>query len=177
VTLGSLEYTYCTETDVDTLLSAEAKNLWLDDNSDHAVDSTERARLTTQGINWATSRVNFYCQRRYESSDLADSWLVNDWATVVAVRWLCTRRGNSVPQSIQALYDEVIGDLEQVRDGKMQLPDIGSRSVEWMVWSNVKVDWRYPLRRVRVQRPISERSERNYRQRNDTVADHIREDY
>lgn len=167
----ALEILYCTRADVEAILSQEGVELRLDDDGSGQVASTELARLTTQGINYASSRVNFYCLAKYEASELAKSWLVNEWATIIAARWLCSRRGNSPPESLENLYEQVLEDLKGIRSDEAQIPDIGPRDAAWPAWSNISFDTRYQLRRLRVERPISEQTTPNYPQHRDVAAD------
>jgi hypothetical protein len=168
---AALSYTYCTATDVETLLSDEGVDLRLDDDGAGTVSPTELARLETQGINYAASRVNFFCMPRYDAVNLASSWLVNEWATIIATRWLCTRRGNPCPKSIQEMYDEAVKDMSWVRAGTFQIPDIAARGIDWPAWSNVTVRPEYTYRKIRVQRPMSEGSAAPYRRNTDWAAD------
>jgi len=164
-------YVYCVEADVNDLLSQEGVELRLDDDSTGAISTTERQVLTVKGIYWATSRVNLYLVPRYEASQLATSYIVNEWCTRFAARWLCSRRGNSPPASIEDLYQEAKEEMADVLAGKMQVPDIGARSPEWPLWSNIRFDDSYGVRKLRVERPISERTQAGYQQNIDWPAE------
>jgi hypothetical protein len=154
--LAPLAILYTSEPDVQALLSVDGETASLDDNSDGTVNSTELGYLTFQGINWATSRINFYCQQLYDAVDLATSWSVNEWATILACRWVRSRRGNPVPQSLQRLYDEAIADLKMVRAQQAIVPDIGYRNQIAPAWSNMRLNPGYWARKLRVERAQSE---------------------
>ena len=156
--LQAPSYTYCVEADVQALLSVDGEQMRLTDAGEDYPTATEAAYLTTQGINWASSRINMYCLTRYDASQLATSYLVNEWATIFAARWLCSRRGNPVPKAIQDLYDEALEDLKQVRMGQLDIPDIGQRDPGYPAWSNMTVRPEYLYRKVRREQSISDTS-------------------
>lgn len=168
MTLAAQAHLYCTQIDVEDLISALGVQLRLDDDGSGTVDEDEQRRMT-RALNWATAKVKFYALTHYADADLATSHLVNDWATILAAHWLCSTRLNPVPDSIQGLAfgrggndRGVMGDLEDVRAKRAQIPDIGYRNVDWPAWGNVFVDARYRVRQIRVQRPISESTPTQY---------------
>ena len=146
---------YCVQADVESLLSSQGVLGRLDDQFTGVVTPTEQNAMTN-ALNYATSKVNYYLQPLYAVTDLATSWLVWEWAVVIAAAWLAGRRGNPVPDSLKKNADGCIKDMEDVRKGFQQLPDIGYRTPGWPAWSNVRVDPRYRLRQIRVETPISE---------------------
>src|SRR5262245_2093888 len=131
------------------MLSREGVELRTDDDGDN-FQSADEAAWILRARTYATSRVNFVLAR-YDPADLNTSWQVNEWATVIAARWLCTRRGNSPPESIQDLYEEAMKDMKEVRDGQAELADCGSRNVPWPTHSAVRVDHSYNVRKARVE--------------------------
>lgn len=154
---------FATQADVEGLLSALGVQSRLDDDSSGAVE-VEESGYMQQCLEYATQRVKFYCSVHYATDKLATSWLVNDWATTIAAWWLSARRGNPVPDSLLALYQGddgksgVIGDLIAVRKKLMIIPEIAFRHVDWPAWSNIRVDPRYRIRQIRVQRTMSEQT-------------------
>ena len=139
-----------------------------------ALDSlTQWNAYLVKGIAWATDRINFYLEGLYTRADLASSWVVNDWCTILAVHWLSLRRGNPVPGSLGDLYKATIEDLKLVKSGEYQLPGIGYRNNMWPAWSNIRVDTLYSLRKVRVERPISEGTPLPGRRNRDIPSDFI----
>ena len=168
----ALTYTYCTEADVQALLSADGTTARVDDNGDNSQSATEAGYITS-AINWATDKINFFLLPRYSAPNLSTSWVVNNWAVILAARWLSMRRGNPPPGSVNQLYEEAVEDLKLVHSGAYEIPGIGTREVLWPVWSNVRVDPLYILRKIRVERPISEKTSTPYPQNRDRVADNI----
>lgn len=138
---------------------------------DLGVSSAEYPRIT-KATQYATGRVNLYCQGRYDAEDMASSWIVNWWTTVVGTRWLCKRRMNPDPDAVEEDYQEAMAEMKEVAGGQLVLPDIGLRTGAWPAWSNVRVDCGYRLRQVRTQRPISEQSPTQYTQNIDWPAEY-----
>jgi hypothetical protein len=131
---------------------------------DRGVSAMEQARVN-KGIMWSTSRVSLYCQPRYDPADLATSWVVNQWTAVMAAGWVRKRRANPLPGTLKAEIDEAMTELRLVRAGSIQIPDIGLRNPDFPAYSNMRVDQRYWLKVLRVQRPISSQSDPvNYNQ-------------
>jgi hypothetical protein len=168
--LAVLAQTFCTEDDIKHLLSPDGELARLDDDGDSYVNAYEQVTVTS-AINYATTRVNFYCQVLYDSDQLATSWLVNEWATIIASRWMCSRRNNPVPTSLEEMYKAVIDDMKLVRAMQMQIPDIGYRNATWPAWSNISKSDGYRYRKLRVERPISEKSPTQYPQSPDWNAE------
>jgi hypothetical protein len=168
--LTPLAYVYCTESDLQALMSVAGETARLDDDQSGAIDGPEPGYLTN-AINWATSKVNMYALALYAAQDLATSYLVNQWTIVLAAQWLSSRRGNPPPGSFADLYKETIEDLKSIRKGENQIPDIGYRDAAWPAWSNVRVDVLRTVQRVLVERSISERTPTPYRQHRDPLAD------
>lgn len=171
----SLSYTYCTQADVEVLLSVNGETARLDDDAGGSLSATESGYLT-RAIAWATARINLCLLGKHSASDLADSWIVNQWCSIVAAYIVSCRRGNPVAASLKDLYDEAMEDLRQLQRGEAQLPDTALRSAAWPAWSNVRVDILYRLRRARVEKPISETRSgqpQGYTQNRDVLADHI----
>ena len=119
----------------------------------------------------ATSKVLLYCGGLYTTSDLATSWMVNYYASVIAARMLCMRRVNPTPESLMEAYGEVIQDLKDIKAMRLAFNEIGLRNAAWPAWSNVRVDCRYRLRQTRVERPICEKTPTDYAQNIDQVAE------
>jgi len=150
------QFVYCTKDDVEALLSAIGVDQALDDNNRGTL-AGEWEEFMNKGLQWSSARVDFYLNGQYQRRYLADSWLVNDWATTLCACWLRARRGNPVPGSLLDMCKGVIEDLKLVQSGQVVLSDVPLRAAAWPAWSNVRVDHTYELRKVRVERWISER--------------------
>lgn len=148
-------YTYATTADIQALLSVDGLAGRVDDDNSGVSDSTETAYISS-AIEWATARCNMFLASRYREQDLATSWAVNNWCIILAAHWLSSRRGNPPPEAIRDLYEEAIEDLKAINAGTFQLNEIGTRGAQWPAWSNVRVDCLAVLRKVRVERYLSE---------------------
>lgn len=174
---------YCSEQDIQNLLSASGELARLDDDGDGAggpgPSGTGSAGFL-QAANYATARVKFYCLQHYEDADLASSYLVNEWASIIAAAWLCARRGNPVPESIDRLLHGdgakdggAMGDLADVRAKRATIPDIGYRFQDCPAWSNVRLDARYRVKQVRVEQVNSQRTPTQYAQAVDQYGNYL----
>lgn len=130
---------------------------------DSGVNAATGVRLLV-GCRKGTSRVKLYCNARYDDAQLALSGSVCDWATVITSRFLCMRRAQGVPKSIQAQYEEYMDDLRMVQTGQLQIEDIGTRGADWPTISNVIVNPAYDGMRARVQPAFSEQTPTAYNQ-------------
>ena len=128
---------------------------------DSGVNASTGARLLV-GCRKGTSKVKLYCNARYDDSQLALSGTVLDWATICASKFLCTRRAQGCPKSIQADYEEAIEEMRMVQSGQLFVEDIGTRGADWPTITNVIVNPAYDGMRVRVQQNISEGSQTAY---------------
>ena len=155
--LSALNPQYCVQGDIEALLSVNGLMLGMNDSETGGISPTELGYLTNQGINYATARINDYCAGRYDQDQLATSWTINDFATVLAARWVRLRRGNPVPSSLDELYKEVMENLKEVKRGAYSLEDLQERVSGAPLWSNIRVTL-HDLRRVRVEMPISEQT-------------------
>jgi hypothetical protein len=99
--------------------------------------------------------------------------VINDFATVIACRWLCSRRGNSVPKSIESLFKEVMEELKMIQRGETSLADIAERNINTPTWSNIRIQILNNVRKMAVERPLSESTPTDYSQTVDHRADAI----
>ena len=130
---------------------------------DSGVNAATGARLLV-GARKGTSRVKLFCNSRYDDSQLALSGSALDWATIVAARFLCTRRAQGCPKSLQADYDETMELLKMVQAGQLAIEDIGTRGVDWPSMTNIGVRPAYNGMQARVEPNISEQTPTAYSQ-------------
>lgn len=162
----ALTYQYTSSEEIVALASQFAVNTRLDDNDDVAVQATELVRLTTNIVNYATSEINLFVGERYTMAALAESWFIHHAATVRGAVFLCQRRFNSVPESLEDEWVRIERLLQRIHDHKLSLADIPELESDQPIMSNVTIDDRYRVRRIRVQRPISDNRQSPYPQRN-----------
>lgn len=127
------------------------------------VNAATGARLVV-ATRKGTSKVKLYCNQRYDDSQLALSGTVLDWATLIATKWLCTRRAQPCPTGILEDYEEAIEELKMVQSGQLSIEDIGTRGVDWPTVTNITVNPAYDHMRSRVQTNISEQTPTDYSQ-------------
>lgn len=130
------------------------------DSGVNAATGVRIYRATQHG----TSKVKLYCNQRYDDSQLVLSGTVNDWATLFAAKWLCTRRAQGCPKSIREECDEALEELKMVQSGQLSLEDIGTRGVDWPTVTNITVNPAYEHHRARVQPSMSEGTPTVYNQ-------------
>lgn len=122
------------------------------------------AGLMSKACKYATERVQMYCLPRYDDTQLVNSWTVNQWATVIAARWLANRLYRAAPEPVEKSYQDAVDELKQVQTGKLKIPNCGPRTSEWPFLSNVTIDPVYTYRKVRVEQVISEPTVTQYPQ-------------
>ena len=140
--MALLSTVYCTEAEMIRFLSQNA----LDDFGDNDADGTADADVVNDCINQATEEIDMYLTERYTQSGLSGSTLVNRWCVVMASRFLCQRRGNVVPFSIEdeweRLTDPAVGKLVLIAKDQLQLPGVALRADLSPSFSNLTVDRR-----------------------------------
>lgn len=172
---AALSYVYADADDVLALIGAEGSDGRVDDDNSGSVSASEAAFLTA-ALNRATRRVNQYLLPRYPADELYQSGIVNEWTAVTAAYLLCCRRGNPAAGSIKDLYDEAVAEMKEVAAGTQSLADAASRHSAFPSWANVRFSLTHRLRRLRVERPISEvRDPSTGKRIFDLGADFIRE--
>lgn len=147
----SVATAYCTLADMQRLFSTQGVTAFADHDGDGEADSLNGSTVTGDCIDQATEEINFYLLRWYSAAQLATSTLVNRWCTVLAVYFLCQRRGNPDPEIFQAEFERIMAKLELVKPGGFTIPGLPFKSDLRPSFSNMEVDRRFPANRVRVQ--------------------------
>lgn len=120
---------YCSWADVTNRIGTGGADDRVDDDPTTQTDVLESAAV----------EVNGYLQLNYEPSQLATSNWVRFKTRDVAVYLLCLRRNAPPPQSVQAMYEKAIADLEKVQAGLLRVPDVYERKANVPVLSNQRV--------------------------------------
>lgn len=118
--------------------------------ADHDQNGSDDSGVTDDCINQATEEISLYTQKFYALADLVSSTLINRWATTLGVVFLCQRRGNPVPESLQSEFERIMQKLEQIAAGTLQVPGIAMRANLLPSFDNLTVDQRYPRSTIRV---------------------------
>lgn len=145
-----LSTVYCSESEVQRFLSSGA----VTDFADHDADGTADEHVVDDCINQATEEIDLFARQRYTQTILKTSTLVNRWCVVMASRFLCQRRGNIVPETIERewerIADPVTGHLAAIAAGRRQLPGMALREDLRPTMSNLTVDRRRQRSTIRV---------------------------
>jgi hypothetical protein len=136
---------------------------------------TPRERTdAVKGAYVATQWVKMFCQM-YQAADLSTSVQVWNYATIYYTRWLCLRSGNPIPPGLHELFVDVKDELKQIKNGTLFIADIGIYDSPEASWSNLRLDDSFAVRRLRVERGISDRSATNGRVRRDWASEYFKE--
>lgn len=136
---------YTTAAEIDELAGTLAVDLRTDDGTE--------ADLVAEAINYASGRIDFYCAR-YAQAELAVNQWVKGVATFIALRWLCMRRLNDLPKSIEAEWQERKAELQMILDRTAEVPR-AARSRRPVTVTNHHVDLQKRNNQVRVDRARS----------------------
>lgn len=112
--------TYCTLSDIESIVSSHVLLRILDDNEDGTSSTAENVRLTN-AIEQAASQINVQLKARYRLTELVGSdWCkwCNAW---LAVSILVRRRGNPELSSIEEEADRWREQLDSVRLGRISI--------------------------------------------------------
>lgn len=134
---------------------------------DNGINLVEAGRLV-KACQYGTAQVNLYCQPRYNQSDLytnaTQRGSVNRWATILAAKWLTSRRGMSPPGAVAQDAKDALEELKGVRYARLNVENIGTRSAGWPFFSNVTVQVGYTTAKARFEPSISEGTPTQYGQ-------------
>lgn len=142
---------YCTAEDLELYLSAVGVTAFADHEEFPSTEST----VIAECIERATEEINSVLRTRYDIVALAGNALLKHWSTVMACRYLCLRRGNMPPESLEFEYREIVdretGKLVDAARGKLNLLSSFRPQDNVPSFSNLTVDRRYIDEKVRVR--------------------------
>lgn len=107
--------------------------------SDHDQEGVNDTDVVSDCITQASQELEFFC-RRYDSTALAQSSLINRWCTVLSCVFLCQRRGNQVPESLQSEMERIYGMLKAIDENGKPIPGIGQSAASIPRMSNLTVE-------------------------------------
>lgn len=139
---------YVTLRDVQHRFSEAGITLRLDD-----VPADRLAEVFEQVAGDVEDLIDQYCQHFYLDEDLVNSPWVRRRASWLFCYFLSMRRGNAA--IFQARYNEIVDELERVGNGTLLIPGLPRRADMTPALSNVVVDERFYISKVRVQPSIS----------------------
>ena len=101
----------------------------------------------------ATTTIDAYASQVYNPVDLYTSRWVRTRATWIGCFRASQRKGN--PDLFSQRYDEIIEELEKVRTQELIIPNLPTSSDLTPAMSNVFIDARYEIDKIRVLSSIS----------------------
>lgn len=140
---------YTTEAEVTRLFSS----LGVENRVDDLTDAGDLEDLWEDITEDATSMINQYCENFYTSLDLNGSRWVRIRATYIACHILSYRRGN--PSLFRDRYEQILEELEKVSIGSLLIPSLPTRSDFTPAMTNVAVNDKYYIDKIRVHSTIS----------------------
>jgi hypothetical protein len=146
--LEVLPYIYTDQDAIERLYSENGVSLSLDD-----LTGAEQTTFWTEITSEATDVVNQYAELYYAPIDINDSSWVQRRATWIAAYFLSQRRGN--PAIFGDRYDEIIEELKAVYRGELLIPRMPTREDMTPAMSNLIVDDRFRVHKLRVHPTIS----------------------
>ena len=138
---------YTTREEIESIWSELGVDLRLDDSDDGMLSTVEESYLE-RAMEEATDEINGYLAGTYLPTVLVGSRRVRRMASYLAAHALAIRRGN--PGAFCDRRDEIMATLEQIRAGRLILPNV-PKSGEFMpAVINYTVDRRYGRGKLRV---------------------------
>ena len=147
--METISYTYTSRADIEGVFSAVGVSLRVDD----LTSTTALTAFWNDLIYEATDIINQYCEMYYAPADLATSYWVKVRTKWIGAYLLSQRRAN--PALFLQRYEEIIEELIQVSQGMLIIPRLPTRSELVPSLSNLIVDDRYRIRKLRVHPEIS----------------------
>ena len=142
-------YFYCTQQDMENILSAVGLLTVIDDLRNGALTADEQ-QMVTDAMTDATCTIDYYVGMKYAPAMLATSPFVDRCAAVMACYALRKHGGQPVPESLQEWALECEEKLKAVDQGKV-LPGVPLRRVLAPAWSFTRLDMRNQFRVIRVE--------------------------
>lgn len=118
-----MTFTYCNRTHIASLIGEPAIVACIDDNRNRTEDDSESVYITN-AIERAATEMNAKIRYQY---DLTTTLQTNAWCiwcnAYLASYHLFSRRANSCPAAIAEKVAEFKQDLEEIRWGRLQIPE------------------------------------------------------
>ena len=142
------QYVYTSRDEMEGVLSQTGINLRIDD-----IDVMDSEGVLDSFFYDATLVIDTYTQHLYYSQDLYSSYWVRIRASWLACYYLSQRRGN--PALFQVRYNQILEELERIMDGELLIPGLPTAYDITPAMSNVVVDERFAIDKIRVHPSIS----------------------
>lgn len=122
------------------------------------VVSAQEEAILTDSLRFGTEFVHALLGGRFALAQLAKSWLIYRWASIIAAQNLCLYRCGNVPASLQAEFERAENYLQLIMSGQMPLASIASKSGTGVSMDNMRMDGRFGAKQLRVETTISDGS-------------------
>jgi phage gp36-like protein len=116
--------TYCNQADLEALWSAAAVLRSADDDEDGALSAAEEGYIA-RAIERAANKMNACLETRYALAALSGNTWCRDCNAAIAAYLVATRRGNPAPEHIAREYASFFDDLNDIRAGRLKVPQAG----------------------------------------------------
>jgi len=113
--------TFCTKSDIESILSAALVARAVDDDEDGGVSAEEDAAIDA-AIRRAAGTIHAYLGSRYDLASLADNVFLRDANAMLAAQALTSRRGNAAPAGVQQQAEVIETRLVEMQAGRQRLP-------------------------------------------------------
>lgn len=143
---------YCTQADIEDVLT----ELGVTTNTDsgYPFDTTD-TDLLDRIILKAEAQFNYYALPKYTVAGLTG----NKWVTMVVATFaackVMARGAQEVPAQLEKDRQEYIQQLQEIRSGLGQIPLTQKEFEDIPAMSNLRLDARKPVSKIRVEMPIS----------------------
>jgi hypothetical protein len=144
----TLSQVYTTQAEIERIYSNLASSLQIDD-----VDIDEVSDFWTELTEDATDIINQYAESYYDPTDMVNSRWVRTRASWVGCYLLSQRRGN--PSLFADRFEIIIDELQRVYRGDLIIPRLPTREDMTPAMSNVVIDDRFRVHKIRVHPTIS----------------------
>jgi hypothetical protein len=163
---------YTDRAGVEMIMGACGVNLRINDSETTVISTAEELYLT-QATWIASQEIDMYLLNKFNTETLTGSWLIYNWASVMAAYRVTLRRCGSPPASLQWEYEQVMDKLAQVANGQLQIAGLASLATPGIAMSNMRIDPRFGIKQMRVEGQISGQQPNNNR----PVIKDIRNEY
>lgn len=144
---------WCTQTELEDLISANGLNNSTNDNQTNLVSDPT---IVANAIERGQERLGQYLAAKYDVTTItsANKWI--KWATAAfAAVEIYRRKGGTVPPGVQEIYEEYVQRLDGIENGSGLVPGLSTRSSPGISVSNVMVDNSYNRAKIRKVDSIS----------------------
>lgn len=135
---------FTTEAEMEKLFSTAGLDLRVDEDG----TGSSKTAIVNQAIAWASSTIEAYTARFYESSNILSNQWIRSHATVLACYYFSQRRGN--PSLFQRLADIAREDLTKLAKSEILIPGAVPISANQPALSNYNVDCWYGPTKAKV---------------------------